>query len=341
MLLIKEMCQLRGPSGDEGEVRSFVKEHAAPYADKIEVDNMGSVICWKYAKENKETAKTVYIGAHMDEVGFMVQYVMESGLIRYHTIGGIDPAVCVSKRVFVGKDMVPGVIGCKAIHLQTDDECTNPLKHTQLYIDIGARNKKDALRRVSIGDFFVVEGSVTRLMGKRVMGRPLDDRIGCVVLLDIAERLSSVETKGDVYYVFSVQEEVGCRGSMTSAFAIAPNYSLCFDVTGTGDTIGASAMACKLGGGAAVKIKDSSVICSEEVVSALCRIAEEKKIPYQREILTYGGTDTSSMQLSGSGSLAGALSIPTRYIHSGVETCDLSDAEACAALAVEFIKELN
>ena len=117
-MLLKELTRLFGPSGEEGEVRRFVIDHAAPYADKIDVDNMGSVIAWKYAKENKENAKTVMIAAHMDEVGFIVQYVRDDGLIRYMTVGGIDPAVCVSKRVLVGKDRVPGVIGCKAVHLQ-------------------------------------------------------------------------------------------------------------------------------------------------------------------------------------------------------------------------------
>ena len=193
---------------------------------------------------------------------------------------------------------------------------------------------------MSIGDFFVAEGGVRKLCGKRIVGRPLDDRVGCAVLLAIAEALWETPTVGDVFYVFSVQEEVGCRGAKTAAFGIGADYSLCFDVTGTGDVPGATTMACKLGGGAAIKLKDSSVICHEEVVRLLVRLAEENKIPYQREILLYGGTDTSSMQLSGGGSRAGALSIPSRYIHSGVELCDLGDAQACVSLAVKFVQAL-
>ena len=138
-MLLKELTRLFGPSGEEGEVRRFVIDHAAPYADKIDVDNMGSVIAWKYAKQNKENAKTVMIAAHMDEVGFLVQYVRDDGLIRYMTVGGIDPAVCVSKRVLVGKNRVPGVIGCMAVHLQERDARSTALKHSQLYIDIGAK----------------------------------------------------------------------------------------------------------------------------------------------------------------------------------------------------------
>ncbi|MBQ8850138.1 MAG: M20/M25/M40 family metallo-hydrolase [Clostridia bacterium] len=328
---LQKLCACPSISGREDNIRGLLSELMLPYADEMRVDALGNLIA---KKNGKGEGESIMLCAHMDEIGFLVNFIEDSGMIRVATIGGIS----FSASAFTSVISEKGVRGA----LVPEDK-TKPAdyKADKFYIDVGAKNKKDAERRVSIGDFFVAEGGVTKLMGKRVMGRPLDDRIGCAVLLDIAEKLKDTETDGDVYYVFSVQEEVGCRGSMTAAFGISPDYSLCFDVTGTGDTLGATSMACKLGGGAAVKIKDSSVICSEEVVNTLCRIAEEKKIPYQREILTYGGTDTSSMQLSGAGSLAGALSIPTRYIHSGVETCDLADAEACVALAVEFVKELN
>ncbi|MBR0449730.1 MAG: M20/M25/M40 family metallo-hydrolase, partial [Clostridia bacterium] len=141
-------------------------------------------------------------------------------------------------------------------------------------------------------------------------------------------------------FVFSVQEEVGCRGSKPAAFAIAPDIALCFDVTATGDTPSAKPMACALGGGAAIKIKDNSVICHEDIVKALCKVAEAEKIPYQREVLTFGGTDTSSMQLTGCGAMAGAISIPMRYVHSGVETCDMKDVAACVSLAEKYLLSL-
>ena len=300
-----------------------------PFVDEARVDALGNLIAKKCGKGE---GGSVMLCAHMDEIGFLVNFIEDSGMLRVATVGGISMSASVYSEVLSEK-------GVRGVLVPNADTKAADLKADKLYIDIGAKNKKEAERRVSIGDFFVQKGSLTRLMGKRVAGRPLDDRVGCAVLLDIAERLSAVDTECDVYYVFSVQEEVGCRGSMTAAFGIAPDYALCFDVTATGDTPSATAMACKLSGGAAVKIKDNSVICSEEVVAKLCALAEEKKIPYQREILTFGGTDTSSMQLSGGGCLAGALSIPTRYIHSGVEVCDLSDAEACVRLAVEFIKE--
>jgi putative aminopeptidase FrvX len=206
-----------------------------------------------------------------------------------------------------------------------------------MYIDIGAQSKREAERYVSIGDTFVCAPSLTKLCGSRVCGRPIDDRVGCLALLELAERFSGVDTDASIYYVFSVQEEVGCRGSKPATFAIAPDIALCFDVTSTGDTPNATPMACSVGKGVAVKVKDNSVICHSGLVSELCDIAKSEKIPYQREVLTFGGTDTSSMQLTGLGSVAGALSIPTRYVHSGVELCDMKDVKACIDLAEKYI----
>jgi endoglucanase len=193
---------------------------------------------------------------------------------------------------------------------------------------------------VRIGDFFVCRSNLTKLIGKKVCGRPLDDRVGCATVLKIAEHFSKNAPKNDVYYVFSVQEEVGCRGAKTAAFGIECDYALVFDVTGTGDTPSAKPMACKVSDGAAIKVKDSSVICHRDVVRELTVLAKENKIKHQIEILTYGGTDTSSIQMTGMGAKVGALSIPTRYIHSGVEMLDLADAEACAALAIKFTQKV-
>ncbi len=329
---LQKLCACPSVSGREDNIRGLISELIIPFCDDLRIDSLGNLIAKKSG--NGKAEERIMLCAHMDEIGFLVNFIEDSGMLRVAPIGGISLAAAAYSEVISEKGVRGAIV---------PDGKVKPAdyKADVFYIDIGAKNKKDAERRVSIGDFFVVEGSVKRLMGKRVMGRPLDDRIGCAVLLDIAERLAAEELSCDVYYVFSVQEEVGCRGSMTAAFGISPTHSLCFDVTATGDTPSADTMACVLGGGAAIKIKDNSVICSEEIVNLLSRLAEEKKIASQREILTYGGTDASSMQLTGVGSLTGALSIPTRYIHSGVEMCDMGDAEACASLAIEFVKEIS
>lgn len=327
---LQKLCAVPSVSGREDKIRGVLSQMIAPYADEVKTDSLGNLIA---LKRGASSEKKVMLCAHMDEIGFLVTFIEESGMLRVATVGGIRLAGDSFSEV-VSESGVRGAIVPDA-KTKASDYTAN-----KFYIDIGAKSRKEAEKKVKIGDFFVLRGGVSKLMGKRVYGRPLDDRVGCAVLLSVAESLASESLDCDVFYVFSVQEEVGCRGALPAAFGISPDYSLCFDVTSTGDVPGADTMACSVGGGAAVKIKDSSVICSEEVVSRLCSLAEENKIPYQREILTAGGTDTSSMQLAGAGSRAGALSIPTRYIHSAVEMCDLGDAESCASLAEKFVKSL-
>ena len=337
MLLIKELCQLRGPSGDEGEVRSFVKEHAAPYADKIEVDNLGSVICWKYAKENKETAKTVYIGAHMDEVGFMVQYVLESGLIRYHTIGGIDPAVCVSKRVTVGKDKVPGVIGCKAIHLQTRDEWESALKHTQLYIDIGAKDKNDAMSKVNPGDYVTFESDYVEFGKGLVKSRALDDRVGCAVMLE----LMKYDYPCNVAFCFNVQEEVGLNGALATTFRVQPDVALILEGTTANDTVGARVHeeVCTVGAGPTISFMDRASIAHPKLFERMRALAVEKNIPWQLKRGVAGGNDAGAVQRTAGGFATCAISVPCRYIHSPASVCALSDVENQYNLVKAFLDE--
>lgn len=326
---LRTLCLYPSISGREAAVRDKINEMISPFVDESYTDNLGNLIALKrgYADDKKK----IMLCAHMDEIGFIVTYIDDKGFIRISTVGGISLVASAFSEV-VSERGVKGVLVPES-ELKAVDFAAN-----KFIIDIGAKSKKDAERRVKIGDFFVVTPSLTKLSGKRVAGRPLDDRIGCAVMLKIAKSLASKPQKNDVYYVFSVQEEVGCRGAKPASFAVAPDYALVYDVTGTGDSVGAKHMACALGDGAAIKIKDSSVICHVEVVELLKGLAREKNIPHQLEILTYGGTDTSSIQMTGSGAKVGALSIPTRYIHSAVETADLGDAEACVALSEAFIE---
>ncbi len=327
---LQTLCTIPSVSGREDAIRGVLSRMIAPYADEVHTDALGNLIAKKTGQGN---APSVMLCAHMDEIGFLVTFIEESGMLRIAPVGGISYGAAAYAPV-VSEKRVRGVL--------VPEEGTKPADYAaaKMLIDIGANNRKDAERKVSVGDFFVVQGSVTKLMHRRICGRPLDDRVGCAILCAVAEELWQTDLQGDVYYVFSVQEEVGCRGALPAAFGLAPNYGICLDVTRTGDVPGAKPMVCSLGGGAAIKLKDSSVICHEEVVAVLCALAKEQKIPHQREILIGGGTDTSSMQLAGAGSMVGALSVPTRYIHSGTEVCDLSDADACVELAVAFVRRV-
>ncbi len=323
---LKRLCLVSSVSGREDKIREEIKTLISPFVDRVEVDALGNLIALK----NGTGDKKIMLCAHMDEIGFIVNYIEENGMIRVGTLGGIRLAAA-SYTMLISNKGVRGALCANADAKPAD------YKNDVMYIDIGAQSKREAERYVSIGDTFVCAPSLTRLCGSRVCGRPIDDRVGCLALLELAERFSGVDTDASIYYVFSVQEEVGCRGSKPATFAIAPDIALCFDVTSTGDTPNATPMACSVGKGVAVKVKDNSVICHSGLVSELCELAKSEKIPYQREVLTFGGTDTSSMQLTGYGSVAGALSIPTRYVHSGVEMCDMKDVKACIDLAEKYI----
>lgn len=325
---LKELIKIHGVSGREGSVAAAIAEKIGPYVDEVSTDALGNLIALK--KGRAKDKKKHMLCAHMDEIGFIVTYIEENGFLRIAPIGGIR---------FIPAAYVPVIFenGLRGVLAPEEDlEKKEDYQATRFYIDIGAKDKKDAEKRVKIGDCAVIEPSLVRLAGARIAARPIDDRLGCAILVDIAKKLD--KPKDDVYFVFSVQEEVGLRGSKTAAFAIEPDDALVFDVTGTGDVPGSKPMAVSLGKGTAIKIKDSSVICDAELVAHLKMLAEENKIPYQMEILTYGGTDTASIQSARLGAKVGALSIPTRNIHTAMEIVDMHDAEACRDLALAYLK---
>lgn len=330
--LMKNLTAVRGISGREKTVSDKLLTIVAPLTDKCWNDAMGNLIALRRGTAPDGERRKIMLCAHMDEIGFLVTYIEESGFIRVCAIGGINWVAAAFTEVTFGN-------GVKGILVPETGTAPADLKQEKMYIDIGAKDKKEAERKVQIGDFCALEGGYTRLLGRRIAGRPLDDRIGCAVLVKIAERLKEEPVADDVYFVFSVQEEVGIRGAKTSAFGIDPDIGLAFDVTGTGDSLGAKPMACSVGGGAAIKLKDSSVICDSELTRELAAVAKESGIKHQFEILVAGGTDTAAMQMSGAGVRAAALSIPTRYIHSGVEMLDLNDAEACVDLTLAWLRK--
>lgn len=327
--IIKNLNATPSISGREKAISDKILTYIAPLTDKVWEDAMGNLIAYK--RGSGTDRKKIMLCAHMDEIGFMVTHIDDRGFIRIAQVGGIN-YVAAAYTYVVSEKGVRGVIVPEANTAPQD------LKFDKVYIDIGAKDKKEAEKKVRIGDFFVCESSVTKI-GKKLCGRPMDDRIGCAIMIKIAEKLMEVDCKNDIYYCFSSQEEVGARGSKPASFAIDPDCGIAFDVTGTGDVPGAKPMECALGNGAAIKLKDQSVICDKEIVDKLTDLAIANDIKYQYEILTFGGTDTSSMQVTRGGVKAGALSVPTRYIHSGVEMIDMNDCDACVDLALAFVKE--
>jgi len=203
-----------------------------------------------------------------------------------------------------------------------------------MYIDIGARSREEALKMVNIGDVACFVGDAV-LQGDTVISKALDNRSGCAVVVKAIKELK--KTDNEIYFVFTVQEEVGLRGAKTAAFSIKPDIAIAVDVTMTGDTPESHPMEVKCGGGPAIKVKDRSVICHPEVRKLLEESAKRNNIPYQLEILEAGGSDPGSIHLTAGGIPSGAISIPVRYVHSPVETASMSDINNAVKLLVEAI----
>lgn len=312
---LRKFMLAQGVSGDEGDIAALIAKEIAPYVDEVYTDAMGSLIAHK---KGRDGAKKLMFAAHMDEIGFMVNYITDEGYLRVSKMGGINfTAASFSHVVF--KSGLRGVLVPEA---RTAVQSYSPEK---VYVDIGAKNKKDAERRVKIGDTCSVVSGLYHLMGSRVCGRPIDNRIGCYMLYEVAKRLEKCEN--DTYFVFTCQEEVGVRGAKTSAYAINPDWGCAVDIGGAGDVINSAPFEVVLGKGPAIKIKDGMVICHREVVEMMKEIADEKKIKYQLEVLESSGTDTCMIQQARGGAKAGAISVPTRYGHSEVETIDMNDVE--------------
>lgn len=316
--LLKRLTEAFGPSGAEDSVREVIRKEVEPYVDEIRVDALGNLICLKKGSGGKR----VLLDGHMDEIGLMVTHIDDKGFLRFGTIGGVSPTVALGQRVYFENGTF-GVIGSERIEDQRG------LQVDRLYIDIGAGDKNEAESKVKVGDsaaFF----QPAVVLGSRFVAKALDDRAGCAVIIEALKRLG--QTSHEIYAVFASQEEVGLKGARVAAFGIEPDVGIAFDVTRTGDTPKGLTMAVSLGDGAAVKVKDSSLICHPGLRDYMIKVAEDKGIKYQREVLTGGGTDAGAIQMSRAGIPAGVISIPCRYIHSPSEMIDLDDMEACVLL---------
>ncbi len=320
--LISHLTSVFGPSGQEQAIAQSITALAKPYADEITADIMGNLIVHK-----KGNGPKLMFCAHMDTVGLIITYIEEDGTLRVGKLGGVTPKAICNAPVHCVNGSGQRVNGTVKLHGKADQ---NKPATDDLYVDIGAESREEAQKLVSLGDKLVFSTQTTAA-GNRVISPYLDNRISCAVLLKAMEEIKS--TGNDLYFVFSVQEELGLRGAKTAAYGITPDYALAVDVTGAYDYPGASKLgSAKLGGGAAIKVMDTSVICHPAMVQKLNDLAEEKGIPAQQDVLTKGGTDAGAICQSRLGVITGGVSIPCRYIHTPTEMIDLSDAKACVRL---------
>ncbi|MDX1630077.1 MAG: M42 family metallopeptidase [Fulvivirga sp.] len=336
--LLKKICEAPGVPGYESKIRNLVIKEVKPLVDEVQIDNMGNVIA---IKKGESSEKRAMVGAHMDEIGFIVTHIDDKGFVRFTTLGGFDPKTLTAQRVIIhGKKDVVGVMGTKPIHVMSPEERNKMPKIKDFYIDLGMA-KKEVEKVVEIGSPITRERELIE-MGNCVNCKSIDNRVSVFVLIETLRKLK--KTPYDVYGVFTVQEEVGIRGANVAAHSINPDFGFGLDTTIAYDLPGASPheKVTSLGEGTAIKIMDAMTICDYRMVDYMKKIADKNKIKWQPEVLTAGGTDTAGIQRMGkSGAISGAVSIPTRHLHQVIEMANKDDIDHSIKLLKKCLESLK
>ncbi len=323
---IEQLTQAFGPAGYEENVREVLAELVTPLVDRVSTDALGNLVALRTGRPG---GLKLMLAAHMDEIGFMVTHVDDGGFLRFALIGGgMPPQLLLGQRIAFANGTV-GVVAAERFDKPGD------LTAEKLFLDVGASSNEDLPDQISVGSVATFHREFSEL-GGRLASKAMDDRVGCAVLVEALRRLDA--SPHDLYFTFTAQEEVGLRGARTAAYSIEPDMGIAIDITGTGDTPKARRMDVALGGGAAVKIKDSSIVCHPAVVKLLLDTAREAEVQVQAEVLEYGGTDAGAIQLSRGGVPSGGISIPCRYAHTPSEMVDMGDVEACVNLVVALAR---
>lgn len=337
--LLAKICDISGAPGNEFRVREFVMKEIKGLVDSMDVDPMGNLIALKKGRSSKQK---IMAAAHMDEIGFAVQHVDDKGFIRIAPLGGYDPKTLTAQRVWIQTEKGPllGVMGVKPKHAMSAAESKKMPEVKDYYIDTGL--PADAVKKqVKVGQFISRDRELAEL-GDCVTVKSLDNRVSVFLLIETLRALKK-KPAYDFYATFTVQEEVGLRGAQVAAQRVQPDYAFGLDVTAANDIPGVSPqeICSTIGNGAAIKILDSSAICDTRMIKFMEKTAERHKISYQHELLQGGGTDTAMLQRMGQGAIAGAVSIPTRYLHTTVETAHKQDIADCINLLVHCVEDMD
>lgn len=331
--MLKDLCLLNGTSGREEAVRNYIIEKIK---DKCEysVDVLGSVIAFKKGK--KAPDKKVLVAAHTDEVGFIITDITDDGYLRFAPVGGIDAAVVLGRRVDING--IKGVVGAKAVHLLSDDEKKNEPAFDKLAIDIGAADKAEAEKAVSLGDCAYFASDYCEFGDGFIKSKALDDRIGCMLMIE----LINSDLEYDTYFCFNVQEEVGLRGSGCSAYAVKPDVAVILESTTAADIDGVTGgdKCCVLGKGPVVSFMDGRTIYDKQIFDLAFEVAKENNIKIQTKTKIAGGNDAGAIQKCGAGCRVAAVSLPCRYIHSGSSVVKIGDIEETRRFLPLFLSKL-
>ncbi len=330
---LEKLSNTQGVTGRENKIRDLLTQMLKPYTDEIQVDRMENIIA---VKKGKPKAPKIMLAAHMDEIGLMVKTITKDGFIQFSKLGGIDDRILTAQEVIIHtkKGAYQGVIGSKPPHIQKEEERKKIIPLDDLFIDVGAENREDAVNMgVAIGDPIAFDATYTKLNKEKVMGKAFDNRAGCAAMVETMKLLKDCSCT--VYAVGTVQEEVGLRGAGTAAFTVDPDFALALDVTIAGDVPGVREYdtSVKLGNGPALTVSDSGIITHPKIMHWILDTSSEEKIPIQLESGLLGSTDAARISLTRQGIPSGALLIPTRYIHSPASILSLVDLENTAKLA--------
>jgi len=332
---LKTLVETPSPSGYEQAVQKLVRERIAPWSDEVKTDLMGNV----FGIRNPKGTPRIMLAGHCDQIGFLIKYINEDGFLYVEFIGGVDPTVATSQRVQIitKHGLLPGVLGRKAIHLMNEDDRKRVPKQEDLWVDIGAKNKKEALKMVQLGDAGVFIQPFTELANDRVVSMAFDNKMGTWIVTEVLRRLHKKKLDACVIGVSTVQEEIGLRGATTSAFSSEATVGIALDVGHGTDTPGIDVKKAgdyKVGGGP--KICRGANI-NPRVFDLMVETAEKEEIPYQIAPEARGtGTDANVMQLSRGGMAVGLLSVPLRYMHTPNELLSLEDLDNTAKLLAAF-----
>ncbi|MCL4425004.1 MAG: M42 family metallopeptidase [Firmicutes bacterium] len=341
---LAELTAIDGVSGFEGPVVRYLQEAFAPLADDTEIDALGNLLVRKGSGEGP----VLMLAAHSDEIGCIVKSIEKDGFLRFEKLGGTTDPLLLGRRVRVKG--VPGVIGAKAGHLQTEKERTQVTKASELYIDVGARSEAEVREMgINIGDPVAYDSPLRVLgAGNLVSGKALDDRLGCLILLELFRRVKREEIAGTVYAAITVQEEVGLRGATVAAYRLNPHLALAIDTMPAGDTPDVNfyrELPVGIGRGPTFQVMSGGGarghLLHPAVKSLLTETAEREGIPHQLTTFTGGTTDASAIHLSREGIPTGVIAIPRRYSHSPIEMADLNDALATLRLLEAVVRDLG
>ncbi len=345
--LIRALSLEFGPTGCEDRVREMIRPRAEAVADRVIVDRMGDLIAvMSFGDKDADDRKKIMICAHMDEVGFMVADIRDDGMLTFGCVGGIDPSVLAGRKVFVGNEegFVSGVICSKAIHHKSPEERETPIKPRKMYIDIGAQSREEAEKKVAVGDFgtFDSEFYAFGKGGRTLKSKALDDRMGCAAMLEMMDslRVDAPAANIDVYFCFTVREEIGRSGAECVANLLRPDYAIVLETTAIGDL--PETEACRrvadVGKGGVISVADRSTIYRRDFVDLAMTVAKENGIAAQLKRYVSGGNDAGHIHKSTEGVKVLAISVPTRYLHSPACVASVDDYESVRDLAEAIIR---